>query len=141
MPSSIFWVIVLLYCHSDRQYDPDDYSVPIVFQHHQAKMLVYVPPGRQTLVAFDLKSMSLLGAYKVIRKIEFPKTVEGTPARIWRLQLTTLHKIPEVYNIFIDKNKKIDIKECICIVFNTREVGLISLRYGDYFFLNNNGSP
>ena len=117
IPSITFWVIAILWCHSDRAYDPEGDAVPIIFQHHQAKLLIYVPPGRQRVVAIDLKSMSIIASYPVMKNVEFPKTTAGEPAKIMRFYIIdarTLKGIP------FEKGKQLKVENSIGIIFNTR---------------------
>jgi len=55
MPSMTFWIIAILWSHSDRAYDPEDETIPIIFQHHQAKLLIYVPTGQAARCGYGLE--------------------------------------------------------------------------------------
>ncbi len=132
-----FWIIAILWSHSDRAYDPEDETIPVIFQHHQAKLLIYVPPGRQRVVAMDLKSMSIIASYSVMKNVEFPKTSAGEPAKIMRFYIIdarTLKGIP------FETGKQLKVENSIGIIFNTRETGALDLRSGFYQFLHNKGT-
>lgn len=137
MTSSITaWLIITLWCQSDRAYDPDKYSAPIIFQNKEAKLLVYVPPGRQRIVAIDLKTMTIIGSYHILNDIDYPATRNGEPAKITRLDIPhpdTLKRTP------IEPGRQYNVKTSVIVGFNTREVGVFDLRSGFYHFLHNKG--
>lgn len=135
-PNLTFWLIVALWCQSDRAYDPEDLSITIIFQHLEARLLVYVPPGRERVVTIDLKSMSIIGPYDVVKNLETPKTRSGKPAKVMRLCVLG----PLTFKgLLFEKNKKLNLQDSIGIAFNTKEMGALDLRSGFYFFLNNRG--
>ncbi|MFT3882349.1 MAG: hypothetical protein QM703_22195 [Gemmatales bacterium] len=135
-PCLPYFVIAFLWYHSDRAYNPEDESVPIIFQHHKAKLLIYVPPGRQRLVAMDLKTMSFIGSYQVTKNVEFPKTPGGKAAQVMRFVIPhpdTLKGVP------IINAKPFNVNQSVIIVFNTREAGVFDLRSEFYQLISTSG--
>ncbi|MFO0811730.1 MAG: hypothetical protein U0796_00830 [Gemmatales bacterium] len=129
----LYFVISFLHVFSDRVYDRTDLTAPIITKHHKANLLIYVPPGRQVIVSFDLTTMTCLGCYPIRGKVEFPKTREGLSSSIMRFVVPDEKNLANVYTA----GKASNLKHCVVVVFSTHEAGLIDLHTGTYVFLNN----